>query len=123
MKNSNNYNLLKGNKEYLLLVECNFIVILLSSDGETIIALKSGGEKMGQRDGFSNVDLLKANKLYNCEQSGDIGPTPAPGGDGSGIGGSGIGGSGGGGGSTTVDCTDQKWSCFAWSMLGKCKQF
>lgn len=76
---------------------------------------------MGQREGFSLTDLQKANKLYNCAQVDDKGVLPETGGDGTeGTGGS-TGGDGGdnGGGGSTVDCSDQKWSCFAWPTLGK----
>uniref|UniRef100_A0A914W3V2 Metalloendopeptidase n=1 Tax=Plectus sambesii TaxID=2011161 RepID=A0A914W3V2_9BILA len=42
-----------------------------SSNGQpTIVAKQSGGEKMGQRDGFSDFDLNKINKHYDCNVNG-----------------------------------------------------
>jgi hypothetical protein len=34
---------------------------------KTIIPLKSGGDRMGQRDGFAVTDIEKLNKMYNCK--------------------------------------------------------
>ena len=34
----------------------------------TIIKLKPGGPQIGQRKGFSDLDLRKINKLYNCKK-------------------------------------------------------
>ena len=32
----------------------------------TIVKLMPGGEQMGQRKGFSDLDLRKINRFYNC---------------------------------------------------------
>lgn len=40
-----------------------------SSNGkETIKAVKGSGKEMGQRKGFSKLDLEKLNKYYECKQ-------------------------------------------------------
>ena len=36
----------------------------------TLRPLKDGGSQMGQRRGFSHLDILKLNKLYNCPIDG-----------------------------------------------------
>ncbi|CAO1427078.1 unnamed protein product [Diamesa serratosioi] len=41
-----------------------------NSGSKTIVPLKSGGESMGQRDGFSGGDVNKINKMYNCGKVG-----------------------------------------------------
>lgn len=99
-----------------------------SKNGQkTIKALKDGGTKMGQRDGFSSLDLQKLNKLYQCEATDggtdgtdetDSGPAvvqttrrpvgpatrapPPP---------------------STPTCENSKWQCFFWSKLGYCRNY
>lgn len=42
-----------------------------SANGKrTIVARKSGSQKMGQRIQFSEIDLRKINRLYQCSSSG-----------------------------------------------------
>ncbi|KRY11918.1 Zinc metalloproteinase nas-4, partial [Trichinella patagoniensis] len=86
----------------------------------TIHALKPGGELMGQRRGFSESDLLKLNKLYDCDEnwltnSGSYtSARPRP--------------------STTtttlpvttarpvveVNCDNKRWECYLWKWMNHC---
>ncbi|KRZ87567.1 Zinc metalloproteinase nas-4, partial [Trichinella sp. T8] len=86
----------------------------------TIHALKPGGELMGQRRGFSKSDLLKLNKLYDCDEnwltnSGRYtSARPRP--------------------STTtttlpvttarpvveVNCDNKRWECYLWKWMNHC---
>jgi hypothetical protein len=92
----------------------------------TIKALKTGGDKMGQRDGFSSLDLQKLNKLYQCDAStngGDDGdepivataaPTRRP---------SGVVTTRRPSPTQTKKCENSKWQCFFWSRLGYCRSY
>ncbi|KAF2352427.1 Peptidase M12A [Trinorchestia longiramus] len=69
------------------------------------------GTPIGQRNGFSEIDKMKLNSLYKCDQTG-------------GSGGGGGGGFGGGGGSSisSLSCNDD-WDsnkCAAWARMGEC---
>ena len=87
----------------------------------TVVPKKSGGRKMGQREGFSRIDLRKINKLYHCEEkidnseetdsneveetNGPARPEPKrP--------------SGG-------ECKDNNWRCFFWTMqvINYCEKY
>uniref|UniRef100_A0A1I8AF85 Metalloendopeptidase n=1 Tax=Steinernema glaseri TaxID=37863 RepID=A0A1I8AF85_9BILA len=73
----------------------------------TIVALKAGADRMGQRVAFSDLDLRKINKLYECPQPGPQGNSvveaPAP----------------------AQVCEDNNWRCRFWaiSMLGYCDSY
>uniref|UniRef100_A0A0N4UF60 Metalloendopeptidase n=1 Tax=Dracunculus medinensis TaxID=318479 RepID=A0A0N4UF60_DRAME len=61
----------------------------------TIVALKPGSGDMGQRRGFSTLDMKKLNKLYSCsDKTPSITTTAKP----------------------TEKCEDTHWRCVFWSM-------
>jgi hypothetical protein len=46
---------------------------------KTIVALKEGGDKMGQREGLSDSDIQKIQKMYKCKADPSAaGTTQAP---------------------------------------------
>eukprot|EP00794_Sanderia_malayensis_P015044 gene15044-16597_t len=70
-----------------------------SSNGyATIVAKSDPNRKLGQRVGFSTIDIRQINKLYSCS--------------------GGTGGGGGGGGS----CVDNHGDCAAWASSGECQK-
>ncbi|TKR63569.1 hypothetical protein L596_027382 [Steinernema carpocapsae] len=90
---------------------------------KTIIALKPGADRMGQRVAFSELDLRKINKLYECQTGGN-----------SGIDANGIndGLSGISGPVTPLKpqgppqiCEDNNWRCRFWAIpvLGYCENY
>nr|CAH0105035.1 unnamed protein product [Daphnia galeata] len=44
----------------------------------TITSKKNDGQQLGQREGFSNSDMLKLNRLYKCETNSTISPVVTP---------------------------------------------
>jgi hypothetical protein len=92
-----------------------------SSNGKkTIIARKPGAGKMGQRIQFSEIDLRKINKLYQCNIStlnnnGKNNNNIVSGNTASTINTS----------NTKNECIDQNWRCAFWSMsiFGYCQEY
>uniref|UniRef100_A0A183II73 Metalloendopeptidase n=1 Tax=Soboliphyme baturini TaxID=241478 RepID=A0A183II73_9BILA len=92
-----------------------------SKNGEkTILALKRGASRMGQRDGFSELDLMKVKKLYDCgdmtnvsvttnelspedDNEGDVNVEPRT--------------TGG------AKCLNEKWECYFWAFLNHCRLY
>ncbi|KAK0423138.1 hypothetical protein QR680_007992 [Steinernema hermaphroditum] len=79
----------------------------------TIVALKAGADRMGQRVAFSELDLKKINKLYECSSGNPSG----------GLQGNGI--LDGAPAAPPQVCEDNNWRCRFWaiSMLGYCDNY
>ena len=52
--------------DYGSVMHYGFNFFSVDSKRPVIVKLMPGGKQMGQRDGFSALDLRKINKLYNC---------------------------------------------------------
>lgn len=52
--------------DYGSVMHYGFNFFSVDSKRPVIVKLMPGGKQMGQRDGFSDLDLRKINKLYNC---------------------------------------------------------
>lgn len=70
------------------------------SSRPTITAKKST-DKMGQRTGFSKIDINKIKKLYKCVDSAGVTTTPVP---------------------KPASCQDNNKYCKAWSEKGECSR-
>lgn len=52
--------------DYGSVMHYGFNFFSVDSKRPIIVKLMPGGKQMGQRDGFSDLDLRKINKFYNC---------------------------------------------------------
>lgn len=90
---------------------------------KTILAKRPGASRMGQRTGFSDIDLRKIRKLYYCDVNGaaqTLTDAPVVSGVGNGIDDSGDENS-----IVTRECIDENWRCAFWSMgvFGYCDKY
>ena len=65
------YRILKGHVtgepyDYGSVMHYGFNFFSIDSKRPVIVKLMPGGKQIGQRDGFSDLDLRKINKFYNC---------------------------------------------------------
>lgn len=57
------------NKVKIFLLCKPILHVCFSTSGQTIVKKRQSVQKMGQREGFSETDLYKINKLYQCAAS------------------------------------------------------
>uniref|UniRef100_A0A914W6A0 Metalloendopeptidase n=1 Tax=Plectus sambesii TaxID=2011161 RepID=A0A914W6A0_9BILA len=87
---------------------------------KTILPKQQGASKMGQRIGFSDIDLRKIRKLYNCDADSALPTAPTAGGV--------VVDENGGEDENSIVvalCVDENWRCSFWSMgvFGYCDKY